>query len=273
MGARERELVWRAPKGSGAAGRPRSGEAGGPGTHHIEIGAGYFAAVLGPLTRRRPKAIKALFLGPNSAVFKVDLSDGAPVAVKAVKETPWGVRTVANQAYMLRYLAAHSALPVPKVLHVDKTALVIEYVGKGNKHRAKRLPLYGEAGKLAFAARYHEDLEHYRRAVLPRRYRPAAGHEKALFLSQKRWRITVRQIERIFGELMRALGLGRAGYTPHSLRHGFARAKLDDGVGLRQLQRLLDHASIRTTEVYLDAEEEELTEAMGRGVPEERDES
>jgi site-specific recombinase XerD len=94
------------------------------------------------------------------------------------------------------------------------------------------------------------------------------GHEKALFLSQKHQRMTVRQIERLFKNLLRELGLDREGFTPHSLRHGFARAKLDDGVGLRQLQRLMDHASIRTTEEYLDAEEEELTEAMGRGVPE-----
>jgi site-specific recombinase XerD len=89
-----------------------------------------------------------------------------------------------------------------------------------------------------------------------------------LFLSQKSHRITVRQIERILQGLWRELGLQREGYTPHSLRHGFARAKLDDGVGLRQLQRLMDHSSIRTTEEYLDADEEELTEAMGRGVKE-----
>jgi hypothetical protein len=31
----------------------------------------------------------------------------------------------------------------------------------------------------------------------------------------------------------------------------------------------MDHSSIKTTERYLDADEEELTEAMGRGVEEE----
>lgn len=153
-------------------------------------------------------------------------------------------------------------------LYEDGDTLVIEYVGKGNKHRRKRLPLFGESGKLDFACRFAADLDHYRKVVLPRRYRPKPEYEKALFLSQKHMRITVRQIERVFQDLLKALRLDREGYTPHSLRHGFARAKLDDGVGLRQLQRLMDHSSIRTTEEYLDADEEELTEAMGRGVKE-----
>lgn len=149
-----------------------------------------------------------------------------------------------------------------------RDCIVIEYVGKGNKHRSKRLPLYNETGKLAHVVRYEQELDHYLRVVLPRRYRPAEGHEKALFLTQKRQRITVRQVERIFQARLKAVGLDREEYTPHSLRHGFARAKLDAGVGLRKLQKLLDHASLRTTEEYLDADEEELTEAMGRGLEE-----
>lgn len=169
--------------------------------------------------------------------------------------------------YFGRRISEVVALNLESIYERQDT-LVIEYIGKGNKHSAKRLPLYGEAGKLAFVHRYREELEHYRRVVLTRRYRPAAAHAKALFLTQKHQRITVRQVERVFQNLLRECGLDREGYVPHSLRHGFARAKLDDGVGLRKLQKLLDHASIKTTETYLDADEEELTEAMGRGVEE-----
>ena len=107
-------------------------------------------------------------------------------------------------------------------LYEDGDTLVIEYVGKGNKHRRKRLPLFGESGKLDFAARFAADLDHYRKVVLPRRYRPKPEHGKALFLSQKRARITVRQIERIFQNLLKALSLDREGYTPHSLPSGTA---------------------------------------------------
>jgi site-specific recombinase XerD len=74
---------------------------------------------------------------------------------------------------------------------------------------------------------------------------------------------TRRQVEIIFKQLLIKCGLQSEGYVPHSLRHGFARQKLDDGVSLRKVQRLLDHSSIKTTERYLDTDEEELTEAMG----------
>ena len=150
-------------------------------------------------------------------------------------------------------------------LYEDGDTLVIEYVGKGNKHCSKRLPLFGESGKLDFACRFAADLDHYRKAILPRRYQPQLEHEKALFLNRNHARLSVRQIELLFHDLLKAIHLDREGYTPHSLRHGFARDKLDDGVGLRQLQRLMDHSSIRTTELYLDADEGELTAAMGRG--------
>ena len=157
-------------------------------------------------------------------------------------------------------------------LNIDSISMTAEemtlsYVGKGNQKYLKHLPFYGEEGKVVFALKLRDQYKRYLREVRPV-YVAKGKDKKALFLSKQGGRITRRQVEIIFKQLLIKCGLQSEGYVPHSLRHMFARQKLDDGVSLRKLQRLMDHTSIKTTEQYLDAEEDELTEAMGKGVEE-----
>ncbi|HXV99467.1 MAG TPA: tyrosine-type recombinase/integrase, partial [Anaerolineae bacterium] len=49
--------------------------------------------------------------------------------------------------------------------------------------------------------------------------------------------------------------------TPHTLRHSFAAHKLSQGKSLQDIQKLLGHANISTTQVYAHLTQESEREA------------
>jgi integrase/recombinase XerD len=73
--------------------------------------------------------------------------------------------------------------------------------------------------------------------------------EQALFLNRRGKRLTRQGFWQIIKGYASRAGLSGE-VTPQTLRHSFARRKLQNGVELNQLQRLLGHAFISSTRIY-----------------------
>lgn len=137
-----------------------------------------------------------------------------------------------------------------KDIHFDECSMTV--IGKGNKERTIYL------NKACMYA-----IEQYL-AV-----RPKEGvnfkSKDALFLSERRERISRRTVQYIVKEELRKAGLDTSKYSTHKLRHTAATLMYQYGeVDIRALQELLGHASISTTEIYTHVANEQVRNAVER---------
>ncbi len=76
----------------------------------------------------------------------------------------------------------------------------------------------------------------------------ATQEGEPLFLNHRGQRLTRQGFWLILKRYAKAAGLSEI--SPHTLRHSFAARKVDAGADMRDLQQMLGHASISTTQVY-----------------------
>ncbi|MCZ7667039.1 MAG: tyrosine-type recombinase/integrase [Chloroflexi bacterium] len=88
-----------------------------------------------------------------------------------------------------------------------------------------------------------------------RQYLVKNKDEDALFLNHRGQQLTRQGLWLIIKAYAKKANLS-GDVTPHTLRHSFAAHKLHDGSDLQEVQRLLGHANISTTQIYTQLEEE-----------------
>ena len=120
---------------------------------------------------------------------------------------------------------------------------------------ARYLELFSRAMHKRFPVRHYLDLCPY---PLP--------DEGPLFLGAKGGPLGARVIQLLMQNLRAGLGLPQTA-TPHALRHSFATHLLSAGADLRQIQELLGHASLSTTQVYTEVDRARLLAVYAKAHP------
>ncbi|OPZ04018.1 MAG: Tyrosine recombinase XerD [candidate division BRC1 bacterium ADurb.BinA364] len=84
----------------------------------------------------------------------------------------------------------------------------------------------------------------------------------AVFLNYKLQRISPRGIQKLVRQYAILAGVGSRKISPHKLRHTFATLLHYNGVGVLDIQSLLGHASVTSTQIYTHTSSDRLTSAV-----------
>ena len=86
----------------------------------------------------------------------------------------------------------------------------------------------------------------------------AAVDKNALFLSNRRKRMSRETVHTMVKNTLLKAGLDREKYSSHKLRHTAATLMLQNGVDVRTLQEILGHEHLNTTQIYTHVDNAEL---------------
>jgi len=136
---------------------------------------------------------------------------------------------------------------------VNMSGPYVRCMGKGSKERT--IPIHEQAA--AAVAAYLND----GRAPLVK-----ARKELALFVNRRGERLTRQGFWLILKQYAKEANIATS-VTPHTLRHSFATHMLRGGAPLRNVQELLGHANISTTQVYTQIANEHVRQVYEKAHP------
>ena len=87
-----------------------------------------------------------------------------------------------------------------------------------------------------------------------------------LFLNRFGKKLNVRSIRNILAKSLTQANIGKK-ISPHGLRHSFATHLLQEGAGIREIQELLGHENIATTQIYTHLNIKKLKEDFNKFHP------
>jgi integrase/recombinase XerD len=129
----------------------------------------------------------------------------------------------------------------------------VRCMGKGQKERT--IPIHEQA-----AASVIDYLNDGRAPLVKNRA------ESALFVNRRGERLTRQGFWLILKQYAKEAGISKP-VTPHTLRHSFATHMLRGGAPLRNVQELLGHANISTTQVYTQIANEHVRQVYDKAHP------
>lgn len=133
-----------------------------------------------------------------------------------------------------------------KVGDIDFEMSIVRTLGKGKKERI--VPL----GDYALSA-LHTYIYEYRNQLLIK------GWNDYLFINNHGGNLTRQAIFKMIQSIAEEKKI-QTPFSPHTLRHSFASHLLQNGANLRDIQEMLGHASLTTTQIYTHISNKKLEE-------------
>ncbi len=173
---------------------------------------------------------------------------------KSISEKPERSREKSLRDQAILELLYSSGLRVSELVglnsnHLDLDLGIVRVMGKGRKERI--VPVGVKAIEVL-------------NAYLEERGMPEG--EKPIFINSLGGRLTARSVGRLIKKYSRHSGIFRK-VSPHSLRHTFATHLLDAGADIREIQEMLGHSSLSTTQRYTHVSMGKLMEVYDKAHP------